>query len=131
MADDSRRARRRAYEREWQRNWRAAHPEEARARSREASRKWRARNPGGKAEEGRRYREKHHEEVIRRGREYVKRRSPMKDQMRLRHGRDWRTAFNAFWELQGGCCYLCGDPLKPVISQSTVIRPQPRLLSSA
>jgi hypothetical protein len=31
---------------------------------------------------------------------------------RSQHGTDWGPLFEALWEAQDGCCYLCGDPLQ-------------------
>ena len=121
MADGSKRKPRNAYQREWARKWRAEHPEEARKRAREASRKRRAQKPEADRADRALYRERHRDELLEKGRERVRRRAPLKDQMRLRHGVNWRTAFDAFWKAQEGRCYLCGDPIKFEVSHDTVI----------
>lgn len=133
MADDSTDDVRREHRRAIERKYREAHPD----RVKESQRKYRERNKDKVRESRRRYREEHKEQIreynkrahaanpekyrewTRRWRErnpekaleYNRRRAPLREPMATNHGKDWREAFTALWDTQGGRCYLCGEEL--------------------
>lgn len=89
--------------RETARRSRAADPE----RSRAAVRRYEAAHPEKVAE----WKERRREKAAAARQPKPPRTGPLRGRKDRKHGSDWRTAYAEFWDAQGGCCYLCGDPL--------------------
>ncbi len=109
--------------REVKRRWREANPEKVQ----EIKERFKERHPGNGKErysrlkadperlaKNQEYHRQHYQANREEYLERARRRSMAQPTVhyQYRHGRDWDELFNEFWELQGGLCYLCGDPLE-------------------
>lgn len=112
-------ARKRALANARVKRYQARHPE----RVREQKRLYKEKNPDAGAEYARKYRETHPRKQYPpkpRAEPKVDPRLPGHKLARV-HGNNWQLAFATFWEVQCGCCYLCGDPLNPDIAQAVAM----------
>jgi hypothetical protein len=111
-------------QREQSRRWAQEHPERARELKRKSAEKNRERDRERKRERyqankailqerNREYYQANRDKLRAAARSYqsANRAAVLARHMRRYHGSGWEAAFAAFWEAQGGRCYLCGDEL--------------------
>lgn len=102
----------RASRREIERRYEAKHGDRVRAEKRERYAKVSADPEGAAARraEKRQYYRDNRERILARAKE--RRSQDLGNKYLHQHGINWESLFRAFWEAQGGKCYLCGDDLK-------------------